>query len=106
MSLGSILRQTAYVASVTGTDSYGKPIYGTPVARAVRVEESRRMVHNAQGEETVSSHRLWCLEAVSITDRIWLPGTSTSSAEASRLPISVSAVSDFVGSRTLYRVDL
>lgn len=106
MSLHRILSSTAYVAAVASTDAYGKPIYGTPVARSVRVEESRRMVRNAQGEETVSSHRLWCLEAISITDRIWLPGTSTSSAEASRLPISVSASSDFVGSRTLYRVDL
>lgn len=106
MSLGNILRQTAYVASVTGTDAYGKPTYGTPVARAVRVEESRRMVLGSQGEETVSSHRLWCLTAIAITDRIWLPGTSTSSVEASRLPISVASVSDFAGSRTLYRVDL
>lgn len=106
MSIARVLRQTAYVASVTSTDSRGNPVYGTPEARRVRVERSQRMVMNARGEESPSSHRLWCLEAINLTDRVWLPGESTSSAEASHLPLAVTAVSDFAGSKTLYRVDL
>lgn len=106
MSLARILRESAYVASVTSTDSRGNPVYGTPSVRKVRVERSQRMVMNARGEETPSSHRLWCLSPIALTDRVWLPGANTASAEASHLPLSVSAVSDFGGSRTLYRVDL
>lgn len=106
MSLASILRESAYVASVASTDSRGNPVYGTPVLRKVRVERGQRMVRNARGEEASSSHRLWCLEAVNITDRVWLPGASTSSAEASFTPLAISAVGDFAGARTLYRVDL
>lgn len=106
MSLARILRESAYVASVTSTDSRGNPVYGTPALRRVRVERSQRMVMNARGEESPSSHRLWCLEPIALTDRVWLPGETTSSAEASHLPLAISAVSDFVGSKTLYRVDL
>lgn len=106
MSLARILNQTAYVASVTSTDSYGKHTYGTPVARQVRVEARRTNVLNARGEEAVANHRLWCLEAVNLTDRIWLPGASTASVEASNLPLAVSSAGDFAGARTLYKVEL
>jgi hypothetical protein len=106
MSMASILRETAYVASVTSTDAHGKPIYGPPVARKVRTEQLRRMVVSASGEEAVSNHRLWCATPIALTDRIWLPGASTSSAEASNLPITVTTVSDFSGARTLCKVEL
>lgn len=106
MSIASWLTQTAYVAPVTGIDAWGKPTYGAPVARKVRVESLRRMVTNAQGEESVSNHRLWSLDPIALTDRVWLPGANTASAEASNVPLSVAATSDKVGSRTLYRVDL
>jgi hypothetical protein len=106
VSLARILSATAYVASVTGTDARGNPVYGAPAARAVRVEQQRRMVRNARGEEVASNHRLWCLETIALTDRVWLPGASTSSPENSYAPISVAAAADFAGARTLYRVDL
>jgi len=106
MSLARILNQTAYVASVTSLDAYGKPTYGTPVARSVRVEVKRQAVTNARGEEAVANHRLWCLEAIALTDRVWLPGASTASAEASNVPLTVSSCSDFGASRTLYKVEL
>lgn len=106
MSLSRILNQTAHVASVTGLDSYGKPTYGAPVARSVRVEAKRTLVTNAAGEEAVSNHRMWCLEAIALTDRVWLPGANQSNAEASNVPLTVSSCSDFGNTRTLYRVEL
>lgn len=106
MSLAAILRQTAYVASVTGIDAWGKPVFGPAVARKVRVEQSKRMVLTAKGEEAPSSHRLWCTEALQLTDRVWLPGVTPGSLEAALAPLAVSSVADFVGSKTLYRVDL
>jgi hypothetical protein len=106
MSLASWLTQTAYVASVTGVDQYGKPTYGSPVARKVRVELGTRMVTNARGEESPSKARLWCLQSVAITDRVWLPGADRTNAEMSGAPLAVSSVSDKSGSRTLCRVDI
>ncbi len=106
MSLARILTQTAYVASVTGIDARGKPIYGAPVARRVRAEARRMMVTKANGEEAVSGHRLWCTEAVNLTDRVWLPGENSANAEASRLPLTVESASDFGGVKTLWKVQL
>lgn len=106
MSLARVLNQTAYVAAQTGVDSYGKPTYGTPAAKAVRVQQKRTLVTNARGDEVTSSHRLWCQEEIALTSRVWLPGVSASTAEPSYLPIAVSSVSDFVGAKTLYAVDL
>lgn len=106
MSLASWLTQTAYVASVTSTDAYGKPVYGAAVARKVRVEQARSMVLKSTGEEAVAHHRLWCLDALALTDRVWLPGASAANAELSQLPLAVSSVSDKTGSRTLYKVEL
>ena len=106
MSLASWMTQTAYVAALTGIDQWGKPVYGPPVARKVRIEQSRRMVLNARGEEVPSNHRLWCLTEIAITDRVWLPGASTSDVEKSLAPMSVASVSDKAGGRTLFRVEL
>lgn len=106
MSLARILNQVAYVAAVTGTDSYGKHTYGTPAARQVRVEAKRQLIATSRGEEAVANHRLWCLEAIALTDRVWLPGADQAIAEASNLPLSVSSVGDFSGTRTLYKVEL
>lgn len=106
MSIEAWLTKTAYVAALTGIDQWGKPVYGPPVARKVRVEEQRRMVLTARGEEVPSNHRLWCLSAIAITDRVWLPGTSTSDVEKSLTPLSIASVSDKPGSRTLFKVEL
>jgi hypothetical protein len=104
MSLARILRETAYVASLTGTDSYGKPLYGTPRPVLVRVEAKRTKVTNARGEEAVANHRIWCLEALLLSDRIWLPGAARI-PETANLPFTVSSCGDFTGSRTLYRAE-
>jgi hypothetical protein len=103
--IASWLNQTVYVASVTGIDAYGKPTYGTPTARKVRLELIRRMVLKATGEEAVANHRLWTLSAINLTDRIWLPGANTSLAEQSNLPMTLSSSPDKSGSRTLYKVE-
>lgn len=104
MSITGWLRQTAYKASVTGTDSYGKPSYGAPVAVPVRVELESRMVRTAQGEQVQSSHKLWSLTAIAVTDRVWLPGSNSADATVSKLPLAVNAVGDKAGARTLFEV--
>jgi hypothetical protein len=100
------MTQTIHVASKTGVDSYGRPSYETPRAVKARVELRRRMVRNSSGEESVSSHVVYSLEPILLTDRVWLPGLNSATAEGSKLPLQVDASSDKPGARTLYRVDL
>lgn len=106
MSLASWMTSTISLASETGKDAYGKPSYETPRQVKARVESTRRIVRNPRGEESVSNHRIYTLAPVLLTDRIWLPGASTSSADASNLPLSVQATPDKSGARVLYAVDL
>lgn len=106
MSLSSWFRQTIGVASSTGVDSYGKPTYSATRTVYARVEAVSRLVRSSTGEEAVASHVIWTTEAMSLTDRIWLPGVSTATVEGSRLPLLVEATPDKTGARTLYKVTL
>lgn len=105
MNFAAWLTQTVNVAPVSGIDQYGKPTYGPPVARQVRLEQRRTMVTTGRGEEAVANHRLWCAEPINLTDRIWLPGLSTADNEAAKLALTVSSSSDKPGARTLYKVE-
>jgi hypothetical protein len=106
MSIASWMTSTIYLASAAGKDAYGKPSYEAPRAVKARVESTRRLVRNARGEEAMSNHRIYTLAMVLLTDRVWLPGASTSSPDASHLPLSVQATPDKTGARILYAVDL
>ena len=64
------------------------------------------MVRKGTGDEAVSNHRILTISPILLTDRIWLPGVSPSSPAGSNLPLAVEALSDKVGAKTLYQVDL
>lgn len=106
MSLASWMVSTCYLASQTGKDAYGKPAYEAPRAVKARVEAHRRVLKRPNGDEAVSNHRIFTLSPVLLTDRVWLPGADTGSADASNLPLAIKAVGDKPGARTLYTVDL
>jgi hypothetical protein len=106
VSIAAWLNQTISVAQATGKDAYGKVTYGAPRTVAARVEVRRTVVRDGRGDEAVAQHRLWTLEAINLTDRIWLPGASSAVADASNLPLTVSSSADKLGSRTLYKVEL
>lgn len=106
MTLASWMTATISLASVVSRDAYGKATYEAPRQARARVESVRRVVRNAQGEESVSSHTIYTLSPVTLTDRLWLPGASTASADASNLPLAVTATPDKSGGRVLYRVEL
>ncbi|MBL8924129.1 MAG: hypothetical protein JNJ54_35060 [Myxococcaceae bacterium] len=107
MSLTGLLTATVHVASHVSVDQYGKNTYGPPRAVAARVQGLRRNVRNRDGDEVVSSHVLYLVEEVKATDRLWLPGASTSSAEASNVPISItSSPHPSSGGLTLWKVEL
>jgi hypothetical protein len=106
MGIGSWLKQTISVASVTSVDATGKLVYGSPRSVSARVEPSRRMVRKQNGDDVQSTHRIYSLDAILINDRVWLPGLSSSTVEGSKTPLAVTAPIDKNLTRTLYTVDL
>jgi hypothetical protein len=106
VSIASWMTQSVYIASAVLRDSYGAVTYETPRLIGARVESSRRMVVNSRGEEAVSQHRIYTLDVILLTDRVWLPGKDRTDIEESDVPLSVAFSSDRVGSKTLYTVDL
>jgi hypothetical protein len=106
MSLASWMGQTINVASLTGVDATGKIVFGSPRPLKARVEQSRRLVRKTNGDEVQSTHRVYCLSEILLTDRVWLPGLSTSTPEGSKTPLQVTSANDKTFSRALYQVDL
>lgn len=106
MTLASWFQMQASVASVVGISSYGTPTFGPTRALWCRVQPGRTLTRRANGEEAVSTHTIYTDQQVLLSDRIWLPGASTSNAELARSPISITESPDKWGSRTLYKVEL
>jgi hypothetical protein len=107
VSLASWFRaSTISVASVTGVSSYGVPTFGPKRFVGCRLEAVRRMTRNTQGEEAISSHTIYTDQTILLTDRIWLPGVSTLTADGARSPVSVSISTDKSGTRSLTKVEL
>jgi len=106
VSVLSMLTQTVHVASFASVDAYGKNTYGTPRALPARVQGQQRNVRSQAGDELVSSHVVYVAEEVKPTDRIWLPGQSTSSAEASNVPLTITSSPHPSSGVTLWKVEL
>lgn len=105
MNLASWMVSTVYVASVTGKDSNGRLTYETPRAIKARVEQSRRLLRKANGDEVQGTHRIYSLDAIQVTDRVWLPGQNQAVVEGSRVPVALTASNNKSGSTLLYVAD-
>lgn len=105
VSLAARLGTVLTVASVASTDATGKPTLGPKRTIRARVEARRQLVRNAQGEDAVATHRIFTLDPVALTDRVWLPGYPTTE-DGARTPLAVKADPDFDGTRVLYEVQL
>ncbi len=106
MSLPSWFINTVTVASETGRDAYGKPTYGPKRSVACNLSQQSRLLHAVSGENVVASWKIYTDQAISLTDRIWLPGSDTSVQTSSRMPIAITVSNDKPGTRQLVRVDL
>ncbi len=71
--ISAYLNQTAVWHSVTGRDKYGAPTT-TSKTIAVRWEEKRRLVRDAQGHEVVSEATVYCTETVLVGDLLEYSG--------------------------------
>lgn len=100
MNLSHLLIDTCYHAARSSTpSSHGDPSFGTATAIACRVEHARTL----RPEEVSFSHRIFTEAAVSVGDRLWLPGDATTAALA-RPVQEVRRVSSLNGGTTLYEV--
>lgn len=88
------LRQTIYVATVTGYSPGGTETLSTPVARKAHVELQRRRGTAANGTESDGDHLIIVEEEVTLDDRIWLPGFDQTNPVFSRQPQEVIGMPD------------
>ena len=73
---------------------------------ACNLSQQSRLLHAVSGENVVASWKIYTDQAISLTDRIWLPGSDTSVQTSSRMPIAITVSNDKPGTRQLVRVDL
>lgn len=106
-SARKLLRQTIYVAEPTGRSRAGDRAHGAPVARAARVEPDQSVQDtSANGETVVSTYRIFLVEAVSQTAKIWLPGDDHTVEKLGRAPMRVAPIIDENGSVSHYEVSV
>lgn len=98
------MTSTVTIASTAGVDAYGKVTLGPTRTIKARIETVQTVVRNSRGELTSYSVRVWSLDPLQPTDRLWLPGDSLT--EAGRTPGNYKAIPDKSGGRVLYRVDV
>jgi hypothetical protein len=94
------LTETITVKSQSSVDSDGDPSYGSASTMAARIQRGK----DRDAEEIDHSMVLYTSTAIAVTDRVWLPEDDTSSADAARVPVSVSSSKDLDGGETLYKV--
>lgn len=78
MNLAHLLLDTCHVASPSAPSTHGDPSFSSPRPIAARVEHARVL----RPEEVAFSHRIFTTEAVSVGDRLWLPGEPTTNERA------------------------
>lgn len=98
------LTATITVQSVTGATTGGDPTWGDKRPIPARVEPKVRRVLNAEGQVVTTSHRIFTDDAVLSTDRVWLPGTDTTDAGASKGVAQVDDEVDLDGVTDHYEV--
>jgi len=94
-------RQRIYVARRTAVDAAGDPAFGSVTAIWARVEDDQSNTYaskdSGQGIELQTRKRVMTEEQILVTDRVWLPGTSTTDAGAGRTPLEVKELPDETG---------
>ena len=100
------LAQTIYIASPASVDAFGQITYDPPVAIPARVENDSSVKDDADGEENASNMLIITEAAITIMDRVWLPGVDETDATVARRPLSVLALPDEKGAIDHYETRL
>lgn len=106
-AIAKLLTQTIYVAHATAVDNYAKPTtFGTATAVKARVEPRVRESTGSDGELLVTEYDILTATEIKRSDRVWLPGVSSSDATKARAPAVISAGVDERGATTHWRVSV
>jgi len=98
-----LLTDTISYSLVTGVGTAGDPTYGSILTTTARVEEDTKLTQTPDGAEWVSFHKLTTKTSLPVGSRIWLPGRSTSDADAADEVDAIKKAS-LPGGGTLYEV--
>jgi hypothetical protein len=90
-------RQSITFAVLTGRDAYGKPTLGSQSTAAARVQPSRKIVKDVNGNDAATTHKVYTAAAITVFHRVWLPGSSTGDFNQARKPIAVDEEVDGAG---------
>lgn len=100
----TLLNQTISVAAKSSRDAYGDPSYDAASSVSAYVERRRQIVEMPTGEKVETTHWIVVESEIKTTDRIWLPGDSTSDPSLAHTPASVEAFVDDTGATHHYEV--
>ena len=108
------LAQTIYIASPASVDAFGQITYDPPVATPARVENFGAVTSGSRGgaievedgEEKSTKMLIITETAITIMDRVWLPGVDQTNAALARRPLSVLALPDEKGAIDHYETRL
>lgn len=78
------MNQEVYVSRYIGMTDFGDPEYSEPESISARVEPKRSITYSQTGEQVVSDYKIYCLDRISLSDRVWLPGKDLSDVRESR----------------------
>jgi len=104
--LKTLLKETINVATASGKDAAGDLSYNAPAARSARVVNVRDTVEKRDGTMLETTIAIITETAISLTDRVWLPGVDSSNATLSRRPQYIEKAVDEFGDLDFYRTKL
>ncbi|RKH80812.1 hypothetical protein D7X99_20825 [Corallococcus sp. AB032C] len=90
-------RQSITYAVLTGRDAYGKPTLGLQLPARARVQPSRRLIRDANGNEHLTAHVVYTDAPITLQHRVWLPGENIADFNCARRPVAVDESVDGVG---------
>jgi len=106
MDISSWMIDNITVASPTGAvDGYGQPVYATARTVACRLEYSRKLVTEPNGNEIEAKHRISTDQEITWEDLIWLPGEDSDTAPSKR-PLVIERASTKSGAYTIWEARL
>lgn len=100
------MNQPVYVSRYCGTTEHGDSNYSAPFLMYARVEPKRSIVYSPTGEEVVSDFKIYCLDRIGLSDRIWLPGKDQDDVRQSRTVKDIFEGIDEDGSTSHYEVSV
>jgi len=106
MNITRLLTDTVTIAHQSSVSENGDPTFGTQSTIKARVEHGTRLLVGPDGQAMSYEQVFVTLDAVTQTDKVWLPGDTTTDVNAGRRPITVKKATTFDGITTLYEVYL